>query len=65
MSPTRSTRARRLARKLVLLPVLVAALLVAVVPASAGGPKRDSTGKGSAAAETHKPYGSGHGRKIK
>ena len=64
MSPMRSPRAQRLARQVLLLPVLVAALLVAVVPA-AGGPKRDHPGKGAATVEAKKPYGAGHGRKIK
>jgi hypothetical protein len=64
MSPMRPT-ARRLARKLVLLPVLVIALLVVLVPATASGPRWDNPGNGSAAVDTHQPYGVGQGRKIK
>jgi hypothetical protein len=63
-SPIRLS-ARRLARKLILLPVLVAALLVVLVPATASGPKWDNPGSGAWAVETHQPYGVGQGRKIK
>lgn len=64
MSPIRPT-ARRLARKLLLLPVLVTALLVVLVPAPAHGPKWDNPGNGAWSVETHQPYGVGQGRKIK
>ncbi|HEX2084761.1 MAG TPA: hypothetical protein VHF89_03690 [Solirubrobacteraceae bacterium] len=56
--------ARRLARKLLLLPVLVAALVVVIVPAPAA-PKWDNPGNGSWAVQSHQPYGVGDGRKIK
>ncbi|HEV2812485.1 MAG TPA: hypothetical protein VGW10_04460 [Solirubrobacteraceae bacterium] len=65
MSPTLPPGARRLARKLLLLPVIVAALLVVLVPAPAAGPKWENPGKGAWSVETHVPYGHGDGRKIK
>ncbi len=65
MSSSRSPRVRRLARKLLLLPVLVAALLVVLVPAPAAGPKWDNPGNGAWSVDTHKPYGNGDGRKFK
>ena len=64
MSPMRSPRARRIARKLALLPILVAALLVVLVPAPAAGPPAHA-GNGAAAVEHHKPYGAGDARKFK
>lgn len=64
MLPTRQT-ARRHARKLLLLPIIVAALLVVLVPAPAAGPKWGAPGNGAAAVEHHQPYGVGDGRKIK
>ena len=64
MPPKRSPRAQRLARKLLLLPVLVVALPVAAAPAVAAQ-KKSTPGKGAAAAEAHKPYGVGQARKIK
>jgi hypothetical protein len=57
-------KARRTARKLLLLPILVVALVVVIVPAPAA-PKWDNPGNGSFAVETHQPVGVGHGRKIK
>jgi hypothetical protein len=65
MFPMRSPRARRLARTLLLLPVLIAALLVVLVPATASGPKWDNPGNGAAAVQEHQPYGVGNGRKFK
>ena len=65
MSKLRSPRARRLARKLLLLPILVAAMLVVLVPAPAAGPKWDTPGNGAAAVQSHQPYGVGDGRKWK
>ena len=65
MPSPRSPGARRLARKLVLLPVLVAALLVVLVPAPAAGPKWDNPGYGDTSVDAHKPYGTGDGRKFK
>ena len=56
---------RRLARRLVLLPILVATLLVVLVPATASGPKWDNPGNGAWAVEQHQPYGVGNGRKFK
>lgn len=64
MVPTRLI-ARRYARKLLLLPVIVAALLVVLVPAPAAGPKWSNPGNGAWAVEQHQPYGVGDGRKIK
>jgi hypothetical protein len=64
MSPMRPTF-RRIARRLVLLPLLVAALLVVLVPAPASGPRWDNPGSGAAAVEAHQPYGVGQGRKFK
>jgi hypothetical protein len=59
-------------RKLALLPILVAALFVTILPANAGGPwdhpggpKWDNPGNGAWAVETHQPYGVGNGRKFK
>ncbi|HEX2085540.1 MAG TPA: hypothetical protein VHF89_07650 [Solirubrobacteraceae bacterium] len=63
MSPTRLT-ARRIVRRLLLLPLLVAALLVVLVPAGAD-PKWDNPGNGTSSVETHQPYGVGNGRKFK
>ena len=63
MFPTASPRLRRIARQLLLLPVLVAALLVAIVPAPAAGPKHDVPG--AAAVQAHQPLFAGDGRKIK
>lgn len=60
MSPTHSPRTR----KLLVLPALVAALLLAVAPA-AGVAKSDKSGKGQSTAAAKKPYGHGDGRKIK
>ncbi len=57
--------ARRIARKLILLPLVVVALLVVLVPAPAAGPKWDNPGNGAAAVQTHQPVGVGDGRKIK
>ena len=62
--PPRSPRARRIARTLLLLPILVAALLVVLVPAAAA-PKWDNPGNGTTAVQTHQPYGVGDGRKWK
>jgi hypothetical protein len=62
MSPTRS--ARRLAGRLALLALLVAALLVVLVPATAAPPPW-SNGQGVGAVDDHQPYGVGNGRKIK
>ena len=64
MSPTLPST-RRMARKLLLLPVLVAALLVVLVPAPAAGPQWDNPGNGAAAVDQHRPYGAGDGRKLK
>ena len=64
MSPTRPS-ARRIARKLLLLPIVAASQLVVLVPAPASGPKWDNPGNGAAAVQTHQPVGVGDGRKIK
>src|SRR5687768_435791 len=69
MSLSRSDRVRRFARKLVLLPILVVALLVVLAPATAA-PKWDSGppwsgGNGYGAVTDHKPVGNGDGRKFK
>jgi hypothetical protein len=76
MSHSRSPRARRVARKLVLLPILVASLLVVLAPATAA-PKWDTWGGNGSGATTspsngwgygateHKPAGNGDGRKFK
>jgi hypothetical protein len=71
MSLSRSPRVRSLARKLVLLPILVAALLVVLAPATAA-PKWDngpgwggSAGNGYGAVSSHQPAGNGDGRKFK
>jgi hypothetical protein len=73
MSLSRSPRARRVARKLVLLPILVTALLVVLAPATAA-PKWDSWNGGAGNTNSngwgygvtdHKPAGNGDGRKFK
>ena len=61
MSPMRPT-ARRIARKLLLLPVLVAALLVVLAPATANPPFTPKNGSWS---ETGNKFGTGDARKIK
>lgn len=68
---SRSPRARHCARKLVLLPILVFALLVVLAPATAA-PKWDTNpgwggggGNGYGATSDHKPAGNGDGRKFK
>ncbi len=62
MFPTRSPRARRIARQLLLLPILVAGLVVTIVPAPAA-PKHDVPG--ASAVQAHQPLFAGDGRKIK
>ncbi len=64
MLPSTRRTARRYARKLLLLPILVAALVVVIVPAPAA-PKWENPGNGSWSVANHQPYGVGDGRKIK
>ena len=64
MLPMRPS-ARRIARKLLLLPILVVALLVTIVPAPASGPWDSNQGNGSWGVDYHKPAGNGDGRKFK
>ena len=64
MPTQRSTRAPRLARRLVLLPVLAAALGLGVAPATVPA-KAGKSAKGGSSADAHKPYGKGDGRKFK
>ena len=63
MSPSSSPRARRCARKLTLVPVIVAAFAVTAAPATAG-PKKQ-TKSSSTKTVDDKKYGSGNGRKFK
>ncbi|HEX8207782.1 MAG TPA: hypothetical protein VF587_17080 [Solirubrobacteraceae bacterium] len=65
MPNSRSISARRIAGRLALLAILVAALLVVLVPATASGPKWENPGNGSWSVDTHQPYGVGNGRKFK